>query len=131
MIAIDTSALMAVVKNEPEADRCAQVLLREPVLVISAGTLAEALIVAARQGVDAEMAHLILGLQWDVAAVDEPAARRVADAYNRWGKGVHDARLNLGDCFAYEVASRMRCPLLYVGNDFSKTDLVSALSGRP
>ena len=131
MIAIDTSALIAIANREPEADLCAQVLLSEPALVISVGTLAEALIVAARQGVNADMALLVQGLQWNVTPVDEPAARRVADACSRWGKGAHDARLNLGDCFAYEVASRMRCPLLYVGNDFSTTDLVSALSGRP
>ena len=51
----------------------------------------------------------------------------MADAYDRWGKGVHPAGLNLGDCFAYEVAKEHRCPLLFIGKDLSRTDLKSAL----
>ena len=55
------------------------------------------------------------------------AGRRVAAAYARWGKGVHPAGLNSGDCFSYEVAKHHLCPLLFIGNDFSKTDLVGVL----
>jgi len=54
-------------------------------------------------------------------------ARRIAAAYARWGRGAHPAGLNLGDCFSYEVAKAHSCRLLYVGDDFSKTDLESAL----
>ncbi|HYI71714.1 MAG TPA: type II toxin-antitoxin system VapC family toxin, partial [Skermanella sp.] len=53
--------------------------------------------------------------------------RRIAQAYERWGKGVHPAGLNFGDCFAYAVASEHSCPLLFIGDDFSKTDLRQAL----
>ena len=53
-------------------------------------------------------------------------ARRVAQANARWGKGVHPAGLNFGDCFAYALARKHECPLLFVGNDFSKTDVARA-----
>lgn len=123
MIAVDTSALMAILLDEPEADACAQVLEVEDHLLISAGTVAEALIVAARRNVRDEMERLIDGLGFEIIAVTPAAARRVALAYDRWGKGVHSAALNFGDCFAYEVAKHYDCPLLFVGEDFARTDL--------
>lgn len=55
------------------------------------------------------------------------SARRIAGAYGQWGKGVNPAALNFGDCFAYAVAAENDCPLLYVGNDFTRTDLQAAL----
>ncbi|MBV8455155.1 MAG: type II toxin-antitoxin system VapC family toxin [Acetobacteraceae bacterium] len=127
MIAVDTSALMAVVFDEPEADACIAVLEAEGEIVISAGTVAEALIVAARRNVGEEMATLIDGLGISVATVTHASARRVAEAYARWGKGINPAGLNFGDCFAYEAAREHGCPLLYVGDDFAKTDVRSAL----
>jgi ribonuclease VapC len=95
--------------------------------VISAGTMAEALIVAARRNLGEEMAKLIEGFGFTVADVTPAAARRIADAHDRWGKGIHPAGLNFGDCFAYEVAKERGCALLYVGEDFANTDLQSAL----
>lgn len=55
-------------------------------------------------------------------------ADTVADAYDRWGKGVHPAGLNFGDCFAYALAKSQNCPLLFVGDDFAQTDVESALA---
>ncbi len=127
MIAVDTSALMAIILAEPEADDCMAAIEAEDDLLISAGTLAEALIVAARRNVESEMATLIDDLGFNVVVVTEAVARRVAGAYARWGKGVHPASLNYGDCFSYEAARANGCPLLFVGNDFSQTDLRSAL----
>lgn len=124
MIAVDTSALMAILLNEPEAAHCAEALANERVLV-SAGTAVEALIVAERRGLRTEMAELIEGLELEVVEVSSVNARKVADAYGRWGKGVHPASLNFGDCFAYEVAKTNDCPLLYVGQDFVRTDIAS------
>ncbi len=98
-----------------------------PGLLISAGTVAEALIVARRRGVGAGMARLLDGLGFEVVAVTPAAARRAAAAYNRWGKGVHKAALNYGDCFAYEVAKARSCRLLYLGRDFALTDIESVL----
>lgn len=126
MIAVDTSSLMAILLDEEEAAACAAALETEAALLISAATVAEALIVAARRRVGSEMAEMIAGLGFEVVNVTAASARRVAQAYARWGKGRHPAALNWGDCFSYEVAQSRRCPLLYVGNDFAKTDLARA-----
>jgi ribonuclease VapC len=130
MIALDTSALMAVVLDEADGEACMRVLEKETEIVISAATIAEALIVAARRNVGHEMTNLIDGLGFEVITVTPAMARRVADAYARWGKGVHRASLNFGDCFAYVVAKEYACPLLFVGDDFSKTDLERAVPSR-
>lgn len=127
MIAIDTSALMAIVLDEPEADACAAAIEAEDRLVISAGTVAEALIVANCRNIGEEMSHLIDGVGLEVVSLTQGAARRVADAYSQWGKGVHPAGLNLGDCFAYEVATSHQCPLLFVGADFGRTDVIGVI----
>lgn len=127
MIAIDTSALIAIVGREPTAEACFDRLMEERTLLISAGTLAETMIVAGRRNLDGEINRLVRDIQWDVVPVTLETVQGVAQAYATWGKGVHAAKLNLGDCFAYEVAQRYDCPLLYVGDDFSKTDIKSAL----
>lgn len=127
MIAVDTSALMAIVLGEPEANSCIGALESEGDLLISAGTVAEALIVSARRNVGEEMARLIDGLGFEIVSLTPASARRVAHAYEMWGKGVHPAALNFGDCFAYEVAKEHACRLLYVGDDFTKTDIERVL----
>ena len=127
MIAVDTSALMAILLGESEASACADVLATNDRIVISAATVAEALIIARRRNLSAEMANLIDGLGLETASITLAAARRVADCYAQWGKGVNPAGLNFGDCFAYEVARSHGCPLLFVGEDFARTDVVSAL----
>lgn len=127
MIAVDTSALMAIMLNEAEADACVAALEDETEIVISAGTVAEALIVAARRNVGDEMARLIEGLGFTIVNVTQASARRIAEAYERWGKGMHPAGLNFGDCFAYAVAMEHGCKLLYIGADFARTDLESVL----
>ena len=127
MIAVDTSELMAIVLNEPEAHVCIAALSAEDDLLISAGTMAEALIVSARRHVGEELALLIDGLGFEFVSLTAGSARRVAEAYARWGKGAHPAPLNFGDCFAYEAAKQYGCRLLFVGNDFSQTDIESVL----
>jgi ribonuclease VapC len=123
MIVIDTSALMALLLDEADAGSVAETLASDTRLVMSAGTLAECRIVAARRGVSAELEALMSGLGVEIDPVDEPAAAQVADAYARWGKGVHPAGLNFGDCFAYACARRLAAPLLFVGDDFSRTNI--------
>ena len=127
MIVVDTSALMAILLNEPEAEACMAALESEDRLAISAGTVAEALIVADRRGLNEEMTRLIDGLGFEQVAVTPAAAKGMAQAYARWGKGVHPAALNFGDCFAYQLASSRGCALLYVGDDFGRTDLAAVL----
>jgi len=126
LIVVDTSALMAIIQGEVEADFCKTALANETQILISAGTLAEALVVAGRRGVSEEMAHLVDGLGFEIVALTAAAARGVADAYSKWGKGVHPAGLNLGDCFAYQLAKAHDCSLLYVGHDFVRTDIAPA-----
>lgn len=128
MIAVDTSALMAVLLREPEAGACITALDAADDIVISAATLAEALVVSRLRATGPEMEQLIEALGCEVAPVTEGFAERVARAYARWGKGVHPAALNFGDCFAYALAEERACHLLYVGGDFARTDIVSALS---
>ena len=98
-------------------------LEREADLLLSAGTMAEALIVAARRDVGPEMARLIDGLGFEIVALTPASASRVAVVYETWGKGRHPAALNFGDCFAYDLAKVNECPLLFVGQDFAQTDV--------
>lgn len=126
-VVLDTSALMAVLLGEPEGEACAAVLGSDARLLISGGTLAEALVVAGNRGIGAEMAALVGEGGVEVVPVTAATAARVAEAYARWGKGRHPAGLNLGDCFAYALAREMGCPLLYVGQDFARTDLPAAV----
>jgi len=127
VIAVDTSALMAILLGESEASACANALATNDRIVISAATVAEALIVAERRNLGVEMVKLVDGLGFETVAVTLGMARRVADSYARWGKGLSPAGLNVGDCFAYEVAKTRDCPLLYVGADFSRTDVAGVL----
>lgn len=127
MIVVDTSALMAIVLDEPSANACMAAIEAEDELLMSAGTVAEALIVSARRNVREEVAELIAGLGFDIVDVTSASARRIAAAYDRWGKGIHKAALNFGDCFAYALAMERGCPLLFVGGDFTHTDVGSVL----
>lgn len=127
MIAVDTSALMAILLNEPLADDCDAALKADEQVLISAGTLTEALIVAGGRGLRDEMENLVDGLGFEVVPVTAASARRAAAAHARWGKGAKTAGLNFGDCFAYDVARENNCRLLYVGRDFEKTDVKGVL----
>jgi ribonuclease VapC len=107
---------MAGVLDEPAAEACSTTLAEAAAIVVSAATVAEALIVAECRNVG------------EVAPVMEPdaIAIAVAAAYARWGKGIHRAGLNYGDCFAYALARQRGGPLLFVGDDFAKTDVMNA-----
>jgi ribonuclease VapC len=128
VIAADTSALIAVVLGEPEAERFLAAL-RSDAVSISAVSLTEAAIVAeARQGPDAarDLELLTAAVVDRIVAVDEAHARAAAGAWRRFGKGRHPANLNFGDCFAYATASLGNLPLLFKGDDFTQTDLRAA-----
>ena len=127
MIAVDTSALMAIALDEPMAQACEAALASEDEIVISAGTLAELLIVSTRRSLGAKMAEVLARFDFDIVPVTPAAARRIGDAYEQWGRGMHPAALNFGDCFAYELAKERACRLLYVGDDFAKTDIEGVL----
>jgi len=127
MIAVDTSALVAIARKEPQAQACMEAMVQADVLLMSAGTLAELLILAVRRNFEQDVRQLMSDLGVEVISVTEASAQRAAAAYQQWGKGVHPAKLNYGDCFAYELAMSHACPLLYVGQDFAQTDVQSAL----
>ena len=118
---------MAIVLKEPRAPACVAALEAEDEILISAGTVAEALIVSARRNVGVEMARLLDALGCEIVSVTPAAARRIAEAYQQWGRAMYPAALNFGDCFAYEVAKEHACRLLYVGGDFAKTDIEGVL----
>lgn len=127
MIVVDTSALMAIVLGEPPAAACAAKLAAEDEVLIAAPTVSECLIVAMGREVEREMRRLLDELGLAVIPLTADRARAAAEAYRRWGKGRNPARLNICDSFAYALATEMRCPLLFVGNDFERTDVPSAL----
>ncbi|HUN41017.1 MAG TPA: type II toxin-antitoxin system VapC family toxin [Acetobacteraceae bacterium] len=127
MMVVDTSALMAIVLDEAPAEACMAALEAEDRVLMSAGTLAESLIVSRQRGVLAEVTTIVETLRFEILSVTAATARRVAQSYARWGKNVHPAGLNFGDCFAYAAAKELACPLLFVGNDFARTDIESVL----
>lgn len=127
MIVIDTSALMAILLEESQAAACVAALEADDDYLISAGTLVEVFVVAAGRDLIAGMNGLVARLDPEVVAVTHQDAERIGGAYRQWGRRFHPAALNFGDCFAYALAKERGCPLLYVGDDFSKTDIASAL----
>ena len=129
MIAVDTSALMAIVFDEPGAGACIAVLKTEGNVLISAGSVAESLIVSTRRNVAAGPRGTDSWIRFPGCLRDTRLRPAYRPGLPEWGKGVHPAGLNFGDCFAYEVAKTQGCPLLYVGDgdDFAKTDIGSVL----
>ncbi|MBA4798346.1 MAG: type II toxin-antitoxin system VapC family toxin [Rhizobiales bacterium] len=129
MIAVDTSALMAILKTEPAAIECETILADSfRRLLMSAATITQAYIVAARNQRLTEMKMLISASAIEVIPLTSARAERASFAYQRFGKGFHPAALNFGDCFSYATAEEFDCPLLYVGDDFARTDLRSAIT---
>ncbi len=127
---LDTSALMAILLNEADAPTYIQAVAVAPSISISAGTFAEAMmVIAARKGGFGvtDLQKLLREAKVAVVPVGEEAAMEAFDAWLRFGKGNHPARLNFGDCFAYALSKLSGEPLLFKGDDFSKTDIVSAL----
>jgi ribonuclease VapC len=124
---VDGSALFAILLDEPKARLCEEAIEQADPLLLSAGSLTETLIAAAGKGVFEEMRSFIDALRPTIVAVTAERARAAAEAYRRWGKGFAPARLNFGDCFAYALAAEHDCPLLFVGDDFAKTDVRPAL----
>lgn len=125
---IDTSALIAYLHREPEAERIENAILAARSRYISAATLVEAGIVAERRGESGgfDLDLLLTRLQVEVVPVTREQAELARAAYRNFGKGVHPAGLNFGDCFSYALARSMGEPLLFVGGDFSQTDIPSA-----
>ena len=129
---VDSSAIVAIALNQPEAARVAPLLLADPAPRISAGNLLETFMVIDRRWgdeADAVVAGVVTPLRLMVEPVTEAQVEIARDAWRRYGRGSgHPARLNYGDCFAYALARERDEPLLFIGNDFAETDIVSALN---
>lgn len=123
---IDTSALIAILKGEPERQRFS-VEIAENHAAISAGTLAEAFIVAGRLAGEAgvrEIEAMLRDADVAVVPVDLSQARLMGTAHLAYGRGSgHPAKLNYGDCFSYALAIARDEPLLFKGDDFTHTDV--------
>ena len=126
MIVVDTSALICVLEDERGAASCEHVMSGADAIAMSAATLVETLIVASSRGRLAEAKALVAVLRVEIHPVDADLAQDAVMAHQRFGRGNHPAKLNYGDCFSYALAKRLGCPLLFVGHDFRRTDLVPA-----
>ena len=126
MIVVDTSALIAMLRAEPDMERCIGALEGADAVAISAATLAEARIVARHRGLTDGLLRLVGLYAMRIVPLDAAGARRVGVAHARGGRGEGTAGLNMGDCFAYAAATALGAPLLYVGDDFARTDVAAA-----
>jgi len=128
---IDASALVAILRDEPDARTFAEAIEAASGRRISAATYVEvgAVIDGARDPVASRRVdELLQAAHIVISPVTEDQARIARDAYRDFGKGTgHPARLNFGDCFAYALAKVSREPLLFSGVDFSRTDVRAAL----
>lgn len=128
---VDTSAIIAILRDEPAGSRCADLLAGAEVVRISAATYLEAAIVVdgSRSPVlSRQFDELIEAVGMTIEPVTEHHVHLARDAYQRYGRGSgHPARLNFGDCFAYALARVTDAPLLFVGDDFAQTDVRAAV----
>ena len=130
MIVSDTSSLMALVMDEPEAPDIRHTIEEAGQMLISAATLVEFYIVAMGkgEGIYARAQALIRDLPISIVPFDAEQAETARRAYEQYGKGRgHPAQLNFGDTFAYALAAARGLPLLFKGNDFARTDVASVL----
>ena len=132
MIAIDTSAIVAILIGEPDWEMLARTIAEDTDPRLSAANFVEAsLVLSGKAGIAPEADKLldefVAASRISVEPVTIEHAFLARSAFASFGKGRHPAGLNYGDCFAYALAKASNVPLLFKGNDFSQTDLVSAL----
>ena len=123
---IDTSALLAILMREPQAERLVATLDADLVRLVSAASVVEASVVLlGRVGESGELQldHLLRAVGAVVVPVDEEQVALARDAALRFGRGRHPAALNFGDCFSYALSIARGEPLLFVGDDFAQTDV--------
>ncbi|HEY3624884.1 MAG TPA: type II toxin-antitoxin system VapC family toxin [Terracidiphilus sp.] len=129
---VDTSAIIAILKNEPEAESFANVIETADIVRVSAATFLETHILVDRYRkplVAARLEDVFSSPIMHIEPVTVEQARIARQAYRDYGKGSgHPAKLNFGDCFSYALAREKREPILFKGDDFVHTDLRSALN---
>jgi ribonuclease VapC len=127
---VDTSALVALLFREPDADLFGQTLAGAPVRLLSAVTRVElSCVIEGRKGAPgrADLERILHDAEFEVVSVTPQQAEIAIDAFRRFGKGRHRAALNIGDCFSYALSIATDHPLLFKGNDFVHTDVRQAL----
>ncbi len=123
---IDTSAIIAILLGEPEAEAVAGAITEDPKRLISAfSALESGIVIEAKKGEAGgrELDLLIHRSQIEIVALDSEQAEIARGAWRQFGKGRHAAGLNIGDCCSYALSKSSGEPLLFKGDDFSKTDL--------
>ena len=127
---LDSSAIVAILLRQPAAERLLAAMSEAEVVGVGVPTLVESsIVISARLGPEARTLPLDFAREGGVELIpfrDEHLAAAI-DAFHRFGKGRHAASLNFGDCMAYAVAHVAAQPLLFVGNDFAKTDIEAAI----
>lgn len=134
MQVIDSSAIVAILLDEPEAEAFGRALVAGRSAMSAANVYEAETTMLRRIGPDAaaRVRRLLADHGVVIRDFDDRQARLASEAYDRFGKGRHPARLNLMDCAAYALAISLNAPLLYKGDDFARTDVVSArLEDRP
>ena len=124
---IDTSALIASLLDEPEAQRIAEAIEAASVRLLSVGNFLEtSIVIESRKGEAGgrELDLLMYRASIELVPVDQDQAAIARQAWRRYGKGRDRAGLNYGDCFAYALAKQRQLPLLFLGADFLRTDVL-------
>jgi ribonuclease VapC len=126
---IDTSAIVAILQNEPEAAKLEEALVSDPIRLVPATCVLEArMVLVSRRGEHA-LAEIDLWLNKIAAGiipVDADLVDLATESWLTYGKGRHPAALNFADCFSYALAKRADEPLLFIGKDFAQTDIEAA-----
>lgn len=132
MIVIDTSAVLAILQDEPERRAFNEAIEVAERRVMSTATLVEtSIVIEARYGADGlrDLDLFVAKADIELVPVDVEQAHAARRAFTDFGRGRHPAGLNYGDCFAYALAKVLQAPLLYKGTDFAATDVGSASAG--
>jgi ribonuclease VapC len=130
VIVVDSSALVAILRREPEADPFLRIIAESRTCLVSSVSLLETSMVLAGRTGDHErwsdLDALIERAGIEVVPQDADQVAQAREAFLGYGKGRHSARLNLGDCASYALAKSRGLPLLFKGDDFMRTDLEAA-----
>ena len=123
---IDTSAIVAILQNEPEQDAFIEAIESADIRLVSAASFFEAsIVILTRYGMDGilDLDLFMAKAGIEISSVDSDQANIARRAFRDFGRGRHPAELNFGDCFSYALAKSLDLPLLFKGSDFSKTDI--------
>ncbi len=126
---LDSSAIVAIHLREPGHERLVERIEAAGAVFVGAPTLLEtAMVLTTRLGQDARplIAAFLKRLDAEVIPFNEEHLDAATSAFLRFGRGRHPAALNFGDCFSYAIASAAGLPLLFTGEDFSRTDIIEA-----